>query len=91
MGDPTPTGEGAEEARSTAELEAAERGRAMVAEARAIRRRMLEDAEQRRQGLVVELERVRAEIDAAIAALRETAPGSVTSPELAEGPSSGAP
>jgi hypothetical protein len=57
------------EDRGLSEAEAAERGRAMVAEARAIRRRMLEDAERRRGALVTELARVRAEIDAAITAL----------------------
>jgi hypothetical protein len=41
----------------------------MVAEARGVRRRMLEDAEQRRRQLVVELERVRGMLDDAIAAL----------------------
>ena len=66
--------------RSPAEVEAAERGRAMVAEARAIRRRMLDDADQRRRALVAELQRVRAEIDAAIAALAETEPGAGDTP-----------
>jgi hypothetical protein len=60
--------------RGLSEAEAAERGRAMVAEARAVRRRMLEDAEQRRRALVAELERLRGEIDAAIEALGAVAP-----------------
>jgi len=51
---------------------AAEKGRAIVAEARAVRRRMLDDAQHRRRALVDELERMRASIDDAIAAL--TAP-----------------
>ncbi|MCJ7672103.1 MAG: hypothetical protein MUP67_08640, partial [Acidimicrobiia bacterium] len=48
---------------------AAATGRAMVAEARGVRRRMLDDAERRRRELVSELERVRAMLDDAIAAL----------------------
>jgi len=52
-----------------AEATAAATGRAMVAEARGVRRRMLEDAEQRRRQLVIELERVSGMLDDAIAAL----------------------
>jgi len=57
-----------------AEPDPAAHGRAIVAEARAIRRRMLDDAEQRRRALVAELERVRAEIDEAIAVLAGDGP-----------------
>ena len=46
-----------------AEAAAAARGRAMVNEARAVRKRMLGDAERRRQQLLRELERVRAALD----------------------------
>jgi hypothetical protein len=60
------------------EGDAAARGRAIVAEARAIRRRMLDDAAQRRGALVAELQRVRAEIDAAIAALTDVRAESLT-------------
>jgi hypothetical protein len=66
--------------RGLSEAEATERGRAMIAEARAIRRRMLEDAEQRRGALVAELVRVRAEIDAAIRALTDARPAPTTPP-----------
>ena len=55
----------------------------MVAEARAIRRRMLEDAERRRGALVTELARVRAEIDAAIAALTRVAEPDARGPNAA--------
>jgi hypothetical protein len=65
-------------ARATALLDEAqqaalEHGRAVVAEARAVRRRMLEDAEQRRQHVVAELERLRGVIDETIAALQTPA------------------
>jgi hypothetical protein len=46
-----------------AEAAAAARGRAMVDEARAVRKRMLDDLERRRQQLLQELERVRAALD----------------------------
>jgi len=46
-----------------AEAAAAARGRAMVNEARAVRKRMLDDAERRRQNLLRELDRVRAALD----------------------------
>ena len=73
-GDP-PTSSATELERRAAELllaaeaTAAATGRAMVAEARGVRRRMLEDAEERRRQLVIELERVRGMLDDAIAAL----------------------
>ena len=52
-----------------AQQAALEHGRAVVAEARAVRRRMLEDADQRRRGLIDELEQLRTTIDETIAAL----------------------
>jgi hypothetical protein len=62
-----------------AQQAALEHGRAVVAEARAVRRRMLEDAERRRQQIVDELERLKASIDETLAALATPAsdvPGS---------------
>ena len=77
-------------ARATALLDEAqqaalEHGRAVVAEARAVRRRMLEDAEQRRQHVVAELERLRGVIDETIAALQTPAT------DVPTGESAGAP
>jgi hypothetical protein len=74
------------EPRGTADVDAAERGRAIVAEARAVRRRMLDDAEQRRRALLAALEGVRAEIDAAIAALAAAAPAGAAAPGSAAPP-----
>jgi len=53
-----------------AQQAALEHGRAVVAEARAVRRRMLEDVERRRRELIAELEKLRASIDDTITALR---------------------
>ena len=77
-------GDAGDDERSTAEADAAERGRAIVAEARAVRRRMLDDAEQRRRALVAELEEVRAHIDEAITALNES--GSAAAPGTSDEP-----
>jgi hypothetical protein len=74
---PGPSGRTDEEernARATALLDEAqqaalEHGRAVVAEARAVRRRMLEDADQRRRELIEELERLRSTIEETITAL----------------------
>src|SRR5262245_40218984 len=73
-GTPERTDEEERNARATALLDEAqqaalEHGRAVVAEARAVRRRVLEDADQRRRALIQDLERLSAAIDEALAAL----------------------
>jgi hypothetical protein len=78
-------------ARATALLDEAqhaalEHGRAVVAEARAVRRRMLEDADERRRELIVELEQLRAAIDRTIAALQVPAEDVPPRPRTDESP-----
>ncbi len=72
-----------------AQQAALEHGRAVVAEARGVRRRMLEDADERRQRLVAELERLRGVIDETLQALQIPA-SDVPTPEASPEPSSGA-
>ncbi len=79
------------QARATALLDEAQRaalehGRAVVAEARAVRRRMLEDADDRRRQIVTELERLRDAIDATLAALRTPATDVPAAPRAAGDP-----
>ena len=68
--DPTALEQRAAEVLHAAEEVAAATGRAMVSEAKDVRRRILQDATKRRAELVTELERVRELLDRALDALR---------------------
>ena len=75
-----------------AEATAAAQGRAMVNEARAVRERMLDDLEQRRQTLLTELHRVREALDELAAGLAEPVGSSrTTEPSATRAPSAPSP